>query len=151
MRCPFCKADDDRVIDSRSAAGGGVIRRRRVCNRCERRYTTYERVEEMPLKVIKRDGRREPFDLEKIQRVVRLAAGKRPVSDEDLEHAVYAMEETITHRYEREVPSKDIAEVVMAGLQKLDPVAYLRYAAEYKDLRDIVELVGPLEGLFEDT
>lgn len=147
MRCPFCKADNDRVIDSRASDEGASIRRRRECLHCKRRFTTYERVEEMVLKVVKRGGAREPFTREKIRKGIERACWKRPISDTQIESLVAAIELEITNAYETEIGSKEIGELVMERLAKLDEVAYLRFASVYgrfKDVRDFVQAVQPM-------
>jgi transcriptional repressor NrdR len=147
MRCPFCKVDNDRVVDSRSSQEGGVVRRRRECLACNRRFTTYERVEETPLKVIKKNGSREPFDREKILTGVRRAIEKRPVSEDDIEKLVRGVEEEIGSRYEREIPSQHIGEMVMQRLKALDTVAYVRFASVYKEFKDPEEFMQALAGV----
>ena len=137
MRCPFCKVDKDKVVDSRSSGEGAVVRRRRECLNCGRRFTTYERVEEAPLRVVKKDGTRVPFDREKILAGIRKACEKRPVSAEQVEQAVAHIEEQINKKYDREVPSADIGEMVMEALKKLDSVAYVRFASVYREFEDV--------------
>lgn len=144
MRCPYCKADNDRVIDSRASDEGASIRRRRECLICKKRFTTYERVEEMVLKVVKRDGAREPFTRDKIRKGIERACWKRPVSDTQIESLVSGIELEITNSYETEIGSKEIGELVMERLAKVDEVAYLRFASVYgrfKDVRDFVQAV----------
>jgi transcriptional repressor NrdR len=137
MRCPFCKADKSRVVDSRSAGDGFVIRRRRECLACDRRYTTYERIEETPLRVIKKDGARVPFDRNKILNGLIKACEKRPISTEQLEAVASRIERRINERFEREVASKEIGEMVMDELRDLDEVAYVRFASVYREFKDI--------------
>lgn len=147
MRCPFCKADNDRVIDSRASEEGASIRRRRECLHCKRRFTTYERVEEMVLKVVKRGGAREPFTRDKIRNGIERACWKRPVSDTQIQSLVGAIELEITNSYETEIGSKEIGDLVMERLAKLDEVAYLRFASVYgrfKDVRDFVQALQPM-------
>ena len=141
MRCPFCKVDKDKVVDSRSSGEGAVVRRRRECLNCGRRFTTYERVEEAPLRVVKKDGTRVPFDREKILAGIRKACEKRPVSAEQVEQAVAHIEEQINKKYDREVPSADIGEMVMEALKKLDTVAYVRFASVYREFKDPEDFV----------
>lgn len=137
MRCPFCKADKSRVVDSRSAGDGYVIRRRRECLECERRYTTYERIEETPLRVIKKDGARVPFDRGRILSGLIKAAEKRPISIGVLEDVTDRIERRVNERFEREVPSREIGEMVMEALRDLDQVAYVRFASVYREFKDI--------------
>jgi transcriptional repressor NrdR len=147
MRCPYCQIDNDRVIDSRASEDGMAIRRRRECLGCHRRYTTFERVEEVSIKVIKKDGNRVPFDRVKIKSGLEKACWKRPISDEQIEAAVSAVEREIYDRFDSEVETRDIGELVMQQLAKLDQVAYVRFASvyrEFKDARDFVEELQPI-------
>lgn len=146
--CPYCGANEDRVIDSRSSEGGQVVRRRRQCEKCGRRFTTYERVEEAPrLTVIKRDGKREPFDREKIARSVAVACGKRPIPAAEKEALLDAIEEEVHREFDREAPSREIGERVMRRLRDLDDVAYVRFASEHHNFRNADELGRELEEL----
>lgn len=147
MKCPFCQADDDRVIDSRSHEDGYVIRRRRQCCECERRFTTYERVAELDVRVVKKDGTREPYNPEKIRRGVELACWKRPIRTERVEQIIGEVLQEIYLLGEPEVESRQIGEMVMEKLIDLDQVAYIRFASvyrEFKDLHDFVDEVGPM-------
>ncbi|MBW3600798.1 MAG: transcriptional regulator NrdR [Planctomycetes bacterium] len=147
MRCPFCGVDNDRVIDSRACQDGYIIRRRRQCNRCSRRYTTYERLEEMELKVVKKNGVREPFNLDKIRVGLRKALWKRPVSDEQIEALAAAVEAEIYANFDAEVDSRHIGQLVMERLGELDQVAFVRFASvyrEFKDVRDFVDELQPM-------
>ena len=147
MRCPFCQADNDKVIDSRACEDGFSIRRRRECLQCERRYTTYERLEDITVKVVKKDGVREPFSREKIRFGLQKACWKRPISDEKIEGVVTAVENAIYAFGEDEVDSHWVGECVMAQLAKLDQVAYVRFASvyrEFKDVRDFVDELRPI-------
>jgi len=150
MICPFCKADRDRVIDSRSSEGGRVIRRRRQCLECEKRFTTYERIEETGrLTVIKKDGSRVAFSRDNILRGILSACGKRPIP-EDAKLAVVDEVEDIIHRtYDREVEARAIGELVAEKLRDLDEIAYVRFASEYYDFRNVGELMRQLETLNE--
>jgi transcriptional repressor NrdR len=143
MRCPFCHVDDkDRVIDSRPVEEGQAIRRRRVCESCSRRYTTYERIEEtVRLQVIKKDGTRVPFDRSRILAGVQKACYKRPVSAENIVKIADAVEEEVSRIYQREVPSQLIGETVMKYLRRVDPIAYVRFASVYREFRDVRQLV----------
>jgi len=142
MRCPYCKNDEDKVVDSRAASEGEVIRRRRECLDCGRRFTTYERVEEQRIRVVKKDGSRVPFEREKILTGLMRACEKRPVSTEALDDLVRAIDQEIHDKYEREVPAKFIGELAMKKLRKLDEVAYIRFASVYRDFKDVSEFVS---------
>jgi transcriptional repressor NrdR len=147
MRCPYCQIDNDRVIDSRASEDGMAIRRRRECLGCRRRYTTFERVEEGSVRVIKKDGNRVPFDRTKIKAGLEKACWKRPISDDRIEATVSAIEREIYDRFENEVETHDIGELVMKELARLDQVAYVRFASvyrEFKDARDFVEELQPI-------
>jgi transcriptional repressor NrdR len=135
MRCPVCSFDDSRVVDSRAAEDGAAIRRRRECLRCQHRFTTYERVEEVPLVVVKRSGTREPFDRSKIVRGLRLAATGRPVSVAQLEHLAEEIEDAMRAKGP-EVTTDQVGLALLEHLRGLDPVAYLRFASVYKDFDD---------------
>jgi transcriptional repressor NrdR len=151
MRCPFCHVDDkDRVIDSRPVEDGQAIRRRRVCEHCKRRYTTYERIEEtVRLQVIKKDGTRVPFDRNRILAGVQKACYKRPVSAENISKIVDAVEEEISRTYQREVPSNVIGEIVMKYLRRIDPIAYVRFASVYREFRDVRQLVDEAQDVLD--
>lgn len=149
MKCPFCGSFDNRVIDSRLSAGGEVTRRRRECEGCERRYTTYERVEEVLPLVVKRDDRRETFDRMKILGGLRRACEKRPVSEEQLEKVVDQIERELVDAGEKEVPSTLIGEKVMKYLKDLDQVAYVRFASVYRSFKDIREFMAELSVLLD--
>ena len=144
VRCPYCKKDKDKVIDSRSASEAAVIRRRRLCLECGRRYTTYERLEEMTMKVVKKDAVREPFDREKIRQGLARACWKRPISDEQIESVVLDVENEIYATFDSEVDSRVIGELVMQQLGKLDQVAYVRFASVYRDFKDVDDFVDEL-------
>lgn len=144
--CPFCGHNDDRVIDSRPAESGRTIRRRRVCNRCERRFTTYERVEQHArLTVVKRDGSRVPFDPDNVLRGIQAACGKRPIPEAAKIAVAEAVEEELHQTCEREVESRTIGELVMARLRELDEVAYIRFASEYHQFMSVNELQRELD------
>ncbi|MEE9583952.1 MAG: transcriptional regulator NrdR [Candidatus Brocadiales bacterium] len=147
MQCPYCKQDNDKVINSRPSADGLNVKRRRECQSCGRRYTTYERMEETPLKVIKKDGRRVAFDRGKIRIGIEKACEKRPISTDMIEAAVSEIERDLYNRFDREVPAKHIGEQIMQRLKGLDKVAYVRFASvyrEFKDISDFMEEVKPL-------
>ncbi len=133
MKCPFCHQDSDRVVDTQATEGGTAIRRRRQCLACDRRFTTYERVERHPLRVIKKDGRRVPFDRDRIRIGLEKACEKRPVSAEMIDQLVAAIEAEVYQRFDREVPSQYIGERVVERLKQLDHVAYVRFASVYRD------------------
>jgi transcriptional repressor NrdR len=149
VRCPFCKQDNDRVIDSRASNDGFAIRRRRECLECSRRYTTYERLEESPLRVVKKDGRREPFDRGKILAGLRRACEKRPVSEEKLEEIVTRIERACSERFDREVPTSFIGDLVMQELRTLDQVAYVRFASVYREFKDVTQFLQELRPMLE--
>jgi transcriptional repressor NrdR len=148
MKCPFCREGDFAVIDSRQQGGDFPIRRRRACDRCKRRVWTIERIEEVPLKVVKKsDQRREPFDSVKLRRGLEKACYKRPVSPEQIEDIVRKIENEIYARYYDEVPASVIGDLAMEYLQKLDQVAYVRFASVYREFQgvsDFVEQVQPM-------
>jgi len=150
MRCPFCKGEDSKVLDSRESAEGTVTRRRRECLECKKRFTTYERVEELMPLVVKKDGRREPYDREKLVSGLQKALEKRPVSIAQLESLVAELESRILERGEKEIPSSLIGEEVMRRLRTLDQVAYVRFASVYRSFRDIEEFMDELKGLQDD-
>ena len=147
MRCPYCKKTDDKVIDSRSTADGITIRRRRECLGCSRRFTTYERVEEVTLLVIKKDQRRETYDRGKVLSGVQKACEKRPVSREAQDEIVDELEKMLDEKYEKEVSSSAIGEFIMEKLAKLDQVAYVRFASVYRQFKDINHFLKELKGL----
>ncbi|HHT71963.1 MAG: transcriptional regulator NrdR [bacterium] len=147
MRCPFCSESDTRVLDSRPAEGGSVIRRRRECSGCKRRFTTYERVEEQPLFVVKRDGRRERFNRQKILAGLVKACEKRPISLAILEGLAEEVEREIRNALMEEVPSTTIGDLVMERLRQLDEVAYVRFASVYRRFTDVERFLQELESL----
>lgn len=148
MICPFCGKDEDRVIDSRAAEGGKMVRRRRECLKCERRFTTYERVEQTArLVVVKRDGTRVPFQRDNIMRGVMSACGKRPISEEVKEKIADDVEEELHREFDREVESRVIGERVMARLRDIDEVAYIRFASEYLKFKSVDDIIHTLASL----
>ena len=147
MRCPFCQARDSRVIDSRDLSGGGAIRRRRECIECGRRFTTYERVELGGLVVVKKDGRREDFDPQKLRQKLRVALTKRPVGEREIDSLVQRIEAEIMDLGLPEVPSSVIGEEVLKQLKSLDQVAYIRFASVYRQFTDIDDMRRELAGL----
>ena len=144
MRCPFCAASEDRVIDSRQSKDSREIRRRRECESCGRRFTTYERIEEALPVVAKADGRREPFDRNKIEKGLAAAAAKRPISTEKLQDIALKVERELSESGDKEVKSSDIGERVLPHLRQLDEVSYVRFASIYRDFRDIDEFIHEL-------
>jgi transcriptional repressor NrdR len=147
MKCPFCHVDNDRVVDSRASEDGSAIRRRRECLNCRRRYTTYERLEESTIKVVKRDGSRVPFQRDKIRRGLEQACWKRPISSAQIEAVVAEVENQVYHDFESEVDSRLLGEKVMERLRRLDQVAFVRFASVYRqfqDVRDFVEELQPM-------
>lgn len=147
MRCPWCGHLEDRVVDSREAQEGQATRRRRECLACARRFTTYERIEEVLPQVVKKDGRREPFDRTKIVEGVATACQKRPVSAEQIEALVAGVEREVQELGEREIRTTVLGEAVMRRLRELDEVAYVRFASVYRAFRDVGEFMAELEGL----
>lgn len=148
MLCPFCNADNDKVIDSRASDAGKSIRRRRECVGCGRRFTTYERVEQTARVVVeKRDGTRQPFDRDKILRGIVSACGKRPISEEIKQRLVDEVDEEVHREFDREVPSQVIGERVMSKLRDIDEVAYIRFASEYLKFRSVDDIMQQLEEL----
>lgn len=147
MKCPFCGHNEDKVIDSRETSDGSAIRRRRECLQCKRRFTTYERLEQSPLLVVKRDGRREPFDRKKILSGVIKACEKRAVPAEKMEELVNGLEREIAQEFDREVSSVQIGERVMRRLHELDEVAYVRFASVYRSFKDINQFMKELKDL----
>jgi transcriptional repressor NrdR len=147
MRCPFCGNTEDRVVDSRESREGEVIRRRRECVKCARRFTSYEKIEHLPFQVVKRDQRREPYDREKLMRGLQVACRKRPVSQDSLDVVADAIERTMQDSGEREISSQQLGRMVMDGLRELDPVAYVRFASVYRRFEDVDAFVKELHGL----
>lgn len=151
MKCPFCRADNDRVIDSRASEDGLAIRRRRECQDCGRRYTTYERVEGVAIKIVKKDGTRVPFERERIKRGLEKACWKRPVSDAQIEAIVAAVEEEIYNLNDTEVESGFVGELVMRHLRLLDQVAYVRFASVYREFKDARDFVDELQPMLDEA
>jgi transcriptional repressor NrdR len=144
MRCPFCGNTEDRVVDSRESREADVIRRRRECTKCERRFTSYEKIEQVPFQVVKRDERREPYDRAKLMRGLQVACRKRPVPQEKLERMADSIEMAMQDSNEREISSKTIGTMVMERLRDLDPVAYVRFASVYRRFEDVDAFVKEL-------
>jgi transcriptional repressor NrdR len=149
MKCPFCRDGDFAVTDSRQEANGFPVRRRRVCDHCKRRVWTVEQIEDAPLKVIKKDSSREPFDPKKIRRGLEKACYKRPVSTEQLESIVRQVEDDVYANYSGEVPAKILGDQVMRHLKKLDQVAYVRFASVYREFKDVSDFVEEVQPMLE--
>ena len=147
MKCPFCAKAKDKVVDSRESGAGDSIRRRRECLDCGRRFTSYERIEEIPYLVIKKDGRREAFDRSKLMAGIHRACEKRPVSAKALDALVEEIEQLMADSSDREVPSSRIGERVMERLRELDKVAYVRFASVYREFEDVREFMAELQNL----
>jgi transcriptional repressor NrdR len=149
MKCPFCGGNNDRVVDSRESREGEVIRRRRECNLCSRRFTSYETIDHIDYMVIKRDGRREPFDRQKVLKGLVLACKKRPVSMSQLEEIVNTIEQMLHDAPGREVEAEIIGNYIIDQLHAIDDVAYVRFASVYRDFGDITELKQEVDRLFK--
>ncbi|MBK5260850.1 MAG: transcriptional repressor NrdR [Thermoanaerobaculia bacterium] len=147
MRCPFCGNTEDRVVDSRESREGDVIRRRRECVACSRRFTSYEKIEVAPFQVVKRDQRREPYDRDKLMKGLQVACRKRPVSQDELERIADSIEAAMQEGSEREVASQQLGRLVMKRLRDLDPVAYVRFASVYRRFEDVDAFVKELHEL----
>lgn len=148
MKCPYCGEDNTKVIDSRPAEENNSIRRRRQCDACGRRFTTYEKVETIPLMVIKKDDNREPYDRSKIESGIMRACHKRPVSAADINAAIDAIEAQIFAVEDKEIRSNVIGELVMEQLKELDEVAYVRFASIYREFKDVNTFLAELEKLY---
>lgn len=151
MKCPFCGDIEDKVVDSRTSPEGDATRRRRECLKCSRRFTTYEHVEKSNVMVVKKDGRREPFDKNKLLSGLVKACEKRPVSMEKMQQIVDDAERALENRFEREIPSKEIGEAVMKELQKVDDVAYVRFASVYREFKDVNQFMSELSRLLKNN
>jgi transcriptional repressor NrdR len=149
MKCPFCGHLDDKVIDSRTSKDGNVIRRRRECLKCERRFTSYERVEEVLPMIAKKDGRREPFDRQKVLHGLEKALEKRPVSMEARERTVDEIERDLIALGRKEVPSSEVGEALMRKLSELDKVAFVRFASVYRDFQDVTDFMDELKSMIK--
>ena len=145
MRCPFCGNTEDRVVDSRESREANVIRRRRECTKCERRFTSYEKIEQVPFQVVKRDERREPYDREKLMRGLQVACRKRPVPQETLERLADSIDTAMQDSGEREISIS--SKTIMHRLRELDPVAYVRFASVYRRFEDVDAFVKELHQL----
>ncbi|MCD6584055.1 MAG: transcriptional repressor NrdR [Candidatus Omnitrophica bacterium] len=147
MRCPYCNHNEDKVVDSRETQEGASIRRRRECLNCGRRFTTYEYVEKIPLMVVKKDGRREPFNRQKILEGLIKACQKRPISVERLDKLVSDIEKDIQKKFDQEVDSRYIGELVMERLSQIDDVAYVRFASVYRQFKDVNQFLRELRDI----
>ena len=147
MNCPFCGHLHDKVVDSRESKEGDAIRRRRQCLRCERRFTTYERIDEVPYMVVKKDGRREKFDRQKVLAGLLKACEKRPVAMSRLSELVNLVESRVIDSSDREIPTTEIGEILMEGLRELDKIAYVRFASVYRDFQDEEAFFNELKNL----
>ncbi|MCA9399044.1 MAG: transcriptional regulator NrdR [Candidatus Omnitrophica bacterium] len=145
MKCPSCSHTETKVVDSRLSGDGASIRRRRECLECQHRFTTYEYVEQVPLMVVKRDGRRQPFDRERIVSGLIKACEKRPISIEKIEELTLDIERSIQRKFDREIGTKDIGEMVMEKLAELDEVAYVRFASVYRQFKDVNQFMSELK------
>jgi len=149
MKCPFCAHIEDKVVDSREGKEGLVIRRRRECLRCGKRFTSYERIDEIPFMVVKKDGRREPFDRNKVLAGLRRACEKRPISPSALEAIADEVEQWLQESSEREIPTQSIGQTVIDRLRDLDKVAYVRFASVYRQFGDVDQFMKELKDLLE--
>jgi transcriptional repressor NrdR len=147
MKCPYCGEIDNKVIDSRLGKDGNVIRRRRECLECSRRFTTYEHIEEIPIMIIKKDGRREVFSRDKIRSGIKKACEKRNISMNVIEDFIDDLERDLRETGEKEIPSTDLGEKIMIKLHEMDDVAYVRFASVYREFKDVNDFVSELKGL----
>lgn len=147
MKCPYCGEIDNKVIDSRLGKEGNVIRRRRECLECSRRFTTYEHIEEIPIMIIKKDGRREVFSRDKIRSGIKKACEKRNISMNIIEDFIDDIERDLRETGEKEIPSTDLGEKIMIKLHEMDDVAYVRFASVYREFKDVNDFVSELKGL----
>jgi len=145
VKCPYCGYKEDKVIDSRSSAEGNSVRRRRECLKCEKRFTTYEHIEQIPLLVVKKDGRREAFERNKILSGIVKACEKRPVSLKMMESLVTSIERAVMRKYEKEIPASVVGELVMEKLAGVDEVAYVRFASVYRQFKDVNQFMNELQ------
>lgn len=149
MKCPYCEHLEDRVVDSREGKEGDVIRRRRQCLKCGRRFTSYERIDEIPYMVVKKDGRRERFERNKVMAGLLRACEKRPVSTGQLEQIVDEIEQQVQDLPDREISSEEVGKAVMRHLRQLDKVAYVRFASVYLEFKDVTEFMTEINHLFK--
>src|SRR5687768_6222098 len=151
MKCPFCAHMEDKVVDSRESKEGEVIRRRRECLGCSKRFTSYERIDQIPHLVVKKDGRRERFDRDKVMAGLLKACEKRPVAVKALEAIADRVESMVQESPDREVPTVEVGEYLMESLKELDKVAFVRFSSVYRDFKDVDQFMGMLKGLLEST
>lgn len=149
MKCPFCENPEDRVIDSRTSKEGNAIRRRRECLKCGKRFTSYERVEDIVPMVVKKDGRREPFDMNKVKNGILIACKKRPIETAKVDLIIENIEKKLTGLGVKEIPSSWVGEEIMSALKEIDKVAYVRFASVYRQFKDINDLMDEVKTLFE--
>lgn len=149
MRCPFCNNEDTKVIDTRSMEDNTIIKRRRMCEKCNERFNTYEKLDMIPISVIKRDMTRERFDTNKILKGVLLACNKRPISMNDIEQMVKEIENKVYATAKKEISSQDLGEMIMDRLKELDPIAYVRFASVYKEFKDIDSFMDEVGKVFK--
>lgn len=147
MRCPYCHVDNDRVLDTRAAEGGYLVRRKRVCTSCQRRFATAEKIEKLSVRLVKSDQTREPLDREKIRRGIERACSKRPISSDTIERVVQDIEADIYANFESEVTSTQVGDIVMSHLAKLDEVAYIRFASVYREFDDAQDFIQAISGI----
>ncbi len=147
MKCPYCQCDEDKVVDSRASRNGKAVRRRRECLECGKRYTTYEYVETTPFTVVKHDGRREPYDRQKVLAGLKMACIKRPVSSERIEQMADEIENQLQATAEGEIPSKAVGELAMKQLHAVDEVAYVRFASVYRKFKEVKEFISEISVL----
>lgn len=147
MRCPYCHVDNDRVLDTRAAEGGYMVRRRRICNSCQRRFATTEKIEKLSVRVVKTDQTRQPLDREKIRLGIERACSKRPISSESIDHVVLSIETDIYAEFDSEVSSSQVGEIVMKHLAQLDQVAYIRFASVYREFDDAQDFIRAISGI----
>ena len=150
MKCRFCAGTDSKVIDSRPTEDGSAIRRRRECINCGKRFTTYEKIEEIPVMVVKRDGRRESFDSEKIRSGIRKACQKRPISADEQDKLVDDITREVFNTLKSEISTRDIGEIVMKNLKQVDEVAYVRFASVYREFKDTQTFMQELQRLLDE-
>jgi len=151
MLCPYCRENNDKVVNSRTSVNGRAVKRRRECLACGRRYTTYERIEDTAMRVIKKDGRRENFSRSKLLEGLHRACHKRPVSADTIEGVAEGIEQRLSRRYENEVPSTAIGELVMQRLMELDQVAFIRFASVYREFKDVSDFLEEADTILEES
>ena len=149
MKCPYCHHDDDKVVDSRSSKDGYAIRRRRECLHCQRRYTTFEQLENWGMKVVKKDGIREPFDPGKLRAGISKACWKRPVRDDQIDDLVDDIKSVLYEQYEKEIDSKQLGQQIMQRLRAIDEVAYIRFASVYREFKDVNDFVAEMQPMLD--